>query len=65
MNKILVYTSNLKSKPKSLTDVINFAKENDKFRICNVGQKAQYDNGDLIGADLTLENRFFESNKII
>ena len=28
-------------------------------------QKAQYDNGDLIGADLTLENRFFESNKII
>ena len=44
MNKILVYTSNLKSKPKSLTDVINFAKENDKFRICNVGLNAHLGN---------------------
>jgi len=44
MNKILVYTSNIKSKPKSLTDVINFAKENDKFRICNVGLNAHLGN---------------------
>lgn len=44
MNKILVYTSNLSSKPKSLTDVINFAKENDKFRICNVGLNAHLGN---------------------
>ena len=44
MNKILVYTSNLTSKPKSLTDVIAFAKENDKFRICNVGLNAHLGN---------------------
>lgn len=44
MNKILVYTSNIKSKPKSLTDVINFAKENNKFRICNVGLNAHLGN---------------------
>lgn len=44
MNKILVYTSNLTGKPKNLTDVINFAKENDKFRICNVGLNAHLGN---------------------
>lgn len=44
MNKILVYTSNIKSKPKNLADVIAFAKENDKFRICNVGLNAHLGN---------------------
>lgn len=33
MNKYLVYTSNLPFAPKNLNEVINFAKENDKFRI--------------------------------
>lgn len=36
MNKFLVYTSNLPFMPKDMEEVINFAKENNKFRIANV-----------------------------
>ena len=35
-NKFLVYTSNLPFAPKNMEEVINFAKENDKFRIAAV-----------------------------
>ena len=36
MNKFLVYTSNLPFMPKNMEEVINFAKENCKFRIAQV-----------------------------
>lgn len=36
MVKFVIYTSNLPFMPKSMEDVINFAKENNKFRICSV-----------------------------
>lgn len=36
MNKFLVYTSNLPFMPKNMEEVINFAKENCKFRIASV-----------------------------
>lgn len=39
-NKILIYTSNLSNTPKKLSDIIDFAKANNKFRICEVGLNA-------------------------
>lgn len=36
-NKVIIYTSNPTRTPKKLQDVIDFAKANNKFRICEVG----------------------------
>lgn len=36
-NKVIVYTSNLGFTPRNLTDVVNFAKKADKFRIAECG----------------------------
>lgn len=50
-NKFLVYTSNLPVAPKSMEDVINFAKEESKFRIAAVelnGHLADVKAGDNI-----------------
>lgn len=43
-NKVIIYTSNLNRTPKRLQDVIDFAKSNDKFRICEVGLNAHLAN---------------------
>lgn len=50
-NKFLVYTSNLPFTPKSMEDVINFAKDESKFRIASVelnGHLADVKAGDNI-----------------
>ena len=36
MNKFLIYTSNPKIMPKSMADIVEFAKNEPKFRIANV-----------------------------
>lgn len=36
-NKVIIYTSNPTMTPKKLQDVVDFAKSNNKFRICEVG----------------------------
>lgn len=42
-NKVIIYTSNPTITPKKLQDVIDWAKSNNKFRICEVGLNAHLD----------------------
>lgn len=43
-NKVIIYTSNLTTNPKRLQDIVDFAKANNKFRICEVGLNAHLAN---------------------
>ncbi len=50
-NKILIYACGITTQPKRLQDVIEFAKSNNKFRICNVelnAHLAKVEPGDIV-----------------